>query len=155
MTMVIENQNRQYGGMSFDNVYHHNPPQFTDPWATAHTTSHSTPPVYATSMGNSASIPINPVKSEEVGRPTAMSMPYPNIPVSAPSLVPGSNYTATGYGPEVMAMQHDVPRTGFEQAPTYTTAPPMSSFAPSSYAPVSYAPIHPSQPQDARRMSHS
>lgn len=106
-------------------------------------------------MGNSANIPINPVKSEEVGRPAAMSMPYPNIPVSAPSLVPGSNYTATGYGPEVMAMQHDVPRTGFEQAPTYTTAPPMSSFAPSSYAPVSYAPIHPSQSQDARRMSHS
>ncbi|KAJ5994473.1 C2H2 conidiation transcription factor FlbC [Penicillium sp. IBT 35674x] len=151
MTMVIENQNRQYGGMNFDNVYHHNPPQFTDPWATAHTTSHSTPPVYATSMGNSASIPINPVKSEEVGRPTAMSMPYPNIPVSAPSLVPGSNYTATGYGPEVMAMQHDVPRTG----PNLHHSSPMSSFAPSSYAPVSYAPIHPSQPQDARRMSHS
>ncbi|KAJ5928647.1 C2H2 conidiation transcription factor FlbC [Penicillium verhagenii] len=155
MTMVIENQNRQYGGMSFDNVYHHNPPQFTDPWATAHTTSHSTPPVYATSMGNSANIAI-PGKSEEVGRSAAMSMPYPNIPVSAPSMVPGNQYAATGYGPEVMAMQHDVPRTGFEQAPTYTTAPPMSSFAPPTYAPVSYAPIHPSQQtQDARRMSHT
>ncbi|KAJ5679239.1 Zinc finger C2H2 [Penicillium macrosclerotiorum] len=150
--MVMENQNRPYGGMSFDNVYHHNPPQFTDPWA--HTSSHSTPPVYATSMGNSASIPINPVKQEEVGRPAAMSMPYPSIPVSAPSLVPASNYTTAGYGPEVMGMQHDVPRTGFEQAPTYTTAPPMSSFAPASYAPVNYAPLHPSQSQDARRISH-
>ncbi|KAJ5721900.1 C2H2 conidiation transcription factor FlbC [Penicillium malachiteum] len=155
MTMVIENQNRSYGGMSFDNVYHHNTPQFTDPWAAAHTTSHSTPPIYATSMGNGASIPINPVKTEEVGRAAPMSMPYPNIPVSAPSLVPGSNYTPTGYGPEVMAMQHEVPRTGFEQPSTYTTAPPMSNFQPASYAPVSYAPIHPSQPQDARRMSHS
>lgn len=155
MTMVMENQNRPYGGMSFDNVYHHNPPQFTDPWAGAHaTTSHSTPPVYATSMGNSASIPVNPVKQDEVGRTAAMSMPYPNIPVSAPSMVPGSNYTTAGYGPEVMGMQHEVPRSGFEQAPTYTTAPPMSSFAPASYAPVSYAPIHPSQSQDARRISH-
>lgn len=151
MTMVMENQNRPYGGMSFDSVYHHNPPQFTDPWA-AHTTSHSTPPVYATSMGNST-LPINP--KEEVGRTAAMSMPYPSMPVSAPSLVPGSNYTTTGYGPEVMGMQHEVPRTGFEQPPTYSTAPPMSSFAPATYAPVSYTPIHPSQPQDARRISHS
>lgn len=154
MTMVMENQNRPYGGMSFDNVYHHNAPQFTDPWAGAHTTaSHATPPVYATSMGNSGSIPIN-AKQEDVGRPAAISMPYPNIPVSAPSMVPGSNYTTAGYPPEVMAMQHEVPRSGFEQAPTYTTAPPMSSFAPGSYAPVSYAPMHPSQSQDARRISH-
>lgn len=155
MTMVIENQNRPYGGMSFDNVYHHTPPQFTDPWAAAHTTSsHSTPPVYVTSMGNSGNIPLNPVKQEEVGRNPAMSMPYPSIPVSAPSLVPGSNYTTAPYGPEVMGMQHEVPRTSFDQAPSYTTAPPMSNFAQSSYAPVSYAPIHPSQPQDARRISH-
>ncbi|KAJ6161097.1 zinc finger protein [Penicillium chermesinum] len=131
--MVIENQNRPYGGMSFDNVYH-NAPQFTDPWAAAHTSSHSTPPVYATSMGNGGNLPINPVK-EEVGRTAPMSMPYPSIPVSAPSMVPGSNYTTAGYGPEVMAIQHEVPRTG--------------------YAPVSYAPIHPSQSQDARRISHS
>ncbi|KAJ5499279.1 Zinc finger C2H2 [Penicillium expansum] len=149
MTMVMENQNRPYGGMSFDNVYHHTPPQFTDPWA-AHTSSHSTPPVYATSMGNGASMGLSQVKQEEVNR-SAMSMPYPNIPVSAPSMVAGSTYAAASYGPEVMGMQHEVPRTTFDQAPSYTTAPPMSSFAPSSYA---YAPIHPS-PQDARRISHS
>jgi hypothetical protein len=152
MTMVMENQNRPYGGMSFDNVYHHTPPQFTDPWAAAHTSSHSTPPVYATSMGNGASMPIG-VKQEEVNR-SGMSMPYPNIPVSAPSMVPGSSYGSASYGPEVMGMQHEVPRTTFDQAPSYTTAPPMSSFAPASYAPVSYAPIHPS-PTDGRRISHS
>ncbi|CAG8920121.1 unnamed protein product [Penicillium salamii] len=149
MTMVMENQNRPYGGMGFDNVYH-NQPQFTDPWA-AHTSSHSTPPVYATSMGNGASMPIG-VKQEEVNR-TGMSMPYPNIPVSAPTMVAGSTY-APSYGPEVMGMQHEVPRTTFDQAPSYTTAPPMSSFAPASYAPVSYAPIHPS-PTDTRRISHT
>lgn len=152
MTMVMENQNRPYGGMSFDNVYH-NPPQFTDPWAAAHTTSHSTPPVYATSMGNGASMPISQVKQEEVNR-SAMSMPYPNIPVSAPTMIPASNYATASYGPEVMGMQHEVPRSTFEQGSSYTTAPPMSSFAPPSYAPVSYAPIHPSS-ADARRISHS
>ncbi|PLB55847.1 hypothetical protein P170DRAFT_422347 [Aspergillus steynii IBT 23096] len=153
MTMVIENQNRQYGGMGFDNVYqhnmpHHNPPQFTDPWTAAHTSSHSTPPVYATSMG------LNHAK-EEVSRPSPMSMPYSSIPVSAPSMVTGSSYsttTATSYpGPEVMGMQHDLPRTSFEQAPAYTTTSPMSTFAPASYAPLSYAPsLH----QD-RRISHA
>lgn len=149
MTMVMENQNRPYGGMSFDNVYHHTPPQFTDPWA-AHTSSHSTPPVYATSMGNGASMGLAQVKQEEVNR-SGMSMPYPSIPVSAPSMVAGSTYATASYGPEVMGMQHEVPRTTFDQAPSYTTAPPMSNFAPSSYA---YAPIHPS-PQDGRRISHS
>ncbi|KAJ5773880.1 hypothetical protein N7457_008776 [Penicillium paradoxum] len=151
MTMVMENQNRPYGGMNFDNVYHHTPPQFTDPWA--HTSSHSTPPVYATSMGNGASMPLGQVKSEEVNR-SGMSMPYPSIPVSAPSMVAGGNYATANYGPEVMGMQHEVPRTTFDQTPSYTTAPPMSSFAPSAYAPVSYAPIHPS-PQDTRRVSHT
>ncbi|KAJ5550471.1 hypothetical protein N7535_001588 [Penicillium sp. DV-2018c] len=152
MTMVMENQNRPYGGMSFDNVYHHTPPTFTDPWAGAHTSSHSTPPVYATSMGNGASMPLAQVKTEEVNRAN-MSMPYPSIPSSAPSMVPGNSYANPNYGPEVMGMQHEVPRTTFDQNPSYSTAPPMSNFAP-AYAPVSYAPIHPS-PQDARRISHS
>ncbi|PLB37810.1 uncharacterized protein BDW47DRAFT_34792 [Aspergillus candidus] len=156
MTMVIENQNRQYGGMGFDSVYqqhnlpHHTPPQFTDPWSAAHTSSNSTPPVYATSMGSSQIL--NPPKQEEVSRPS-MSLPYSSIPVSAPSMVPGSNYStsaAPSYpGPEMMTMSHDLPRTTFEQPPSYTTASSMSSFAPASYAPLSYAPsIHP----DSRRI---
>ncbi|RHZ72822.1 hypothetical protein CDV55_108995 [Aspergillus turcosus] len=153
--MVIENQNRQYGGMSFDSVYshnvpHHAPPQFTDPWASAHTSSHSTPPVYATSMG------INHTKPEEVSRPT-LSMPYSSIPVSAPSMVTSSSYTTapTNYsGAEVMGLQHDMPRTTFEQTPTYTTAPSMSSFTPATYAPISYAPSLAHPHQDNRRVSH-
>ncbi|KAJ0424917.1 hypothetical protein BJY00DRAFT_226092 [Aspergillus carlsbadensis] len=154
MTMVIENQNRQYGGMGFDSVYQHSvphhsqPPQFTDPWAAAHTTSsHSTPPVYATSVG---------IKQDEGSRPSHISMPY-SMSVSAPSMVAGSNYstagTSTSYPtPDMMGLAHDIPRTSFEQTPAYTTAPSMSSFAPGSYAPISYAsPVH----QDSRRMSHA
>lgn len=164
MTMVIENQNRQYGGMPFDSVYHHNPlphpsaPQFTDPWASAHTSSHSNPPVYATSLGG-----INPVKQEDVGtRPSALSMSYSSLPVSAPSLVSGSTYStsstpaAPSYpAPDMMGMHHEMPRTTFDHPPTYTTASSMSNFAPASYAPLSYAPsLHPPH-QDNRRLSHA
>ncbi|KAL4882647.1 hypothetical protein BJY04DRAFT_38169 [Aspergillus karnatakaensis] len=154
MTMVIENQNRQYGGMGFDSVYQHGvphhgqPPQFTDPWAAAHTSSHSTPPVYATSVG---------IKQDDSSRPSHISLPY-SMSVSAPSMVAGSNYSSatgtTSYpAPDIMGIAHDVPRTSFEQTPAYTTAPSMSSFAPASYAtPISYAsPAH----QDSRRMSHA
>ncbi|EAW14351.1 C2H2-type zinc finger protein [Aspergillus clavatus NRRL 1] len=154
MTMVIENQNRQYGGMGFDSVYSHNvphhTPHFTDPWTAAHTSSHSTPPVYATSLG------INHTKPEEVSRP-ALSLPYSSIPVSAPSLVASSSYSTapTSYpGPEVMSLQHEMPRTTFEQTPTYTTASSMSTFTPATYAPISYAPSLAHQHPDARRISH-
>lgn len=155
--MVIENQNRQYGGMGFDSVYqhnlpHHNPPQFTDPWAEAHTSSHSNPPMYATSLGANQ-LPLNPVKQDDVNRPSPISMPYSSIPVSAPSLVTGSNYSTTSYpAPEVMGMQQGLPRTSFEQTPAYTTASPIGNFAPASY-PMSYAPSL--QQQDSRRISHA
>ena len=157
MTMVMENQNRQYGGMGFDNVYqhniphHHTPPHFTDPWADAHTSSHPNPPMYATAMGANP-LPLNPVKQEDVNRPSPMSMPYSSIPVSAPSLVAGSNYSTASYpAPDVMGMQQGLPRSSFEQTPTYTTASPMSNFAPASY-PMGYAPpLH----QQDRRISHA
>ncbi|OJI98761.1 hypothetical protein ASPVEDRAFT_50387 [Aspergillus versicolor CBS 583.65] len=154
MTMVIENQNRQYGGgMGFDSVYQHGvphhgqPPQFTDPWGAAHSSSHSTPPVYPAPVG---------IKQDENSRPSHISLPY-SVPVSAPSMVAGSNYSSatssTSYpAPDMMGLAHDIPRTSFEQTPAYTTAPSISSFAPASYAPISYAsPVH----QDNRRMSHA
>lgn len=157
--MVIENQNRQYGGMAFDNVYqhnmpHHSPPHFTDPWAAAHTSSHPNPPMYATSMPANH-LGLNPVKQEEVGRPTAISMPYPSISVSAPSMVPGSNYSTTGYeAPDMLGLQHGIPRTTFEQAPTYPTTSSINSYPPANYAPLNYTQsLHP-QHHEARRVSH-
>lgn len=159
MTMVIENQNRQYGGMGFDNVYHgnmqHSNPQFSDPWSATHTSSHPNPSMYATSMGANH-LGMNHVKQEDVTRPTAISMPYSSIPVSAPSLVAGTTYhNAAGYGSsQMLGMQHEMPRTTFEQAPTYTTA-----FTPANYAPMNYGQtLHQQQQQqqqDARRISHA
>ncbi|KAL4752077.1 hypothetical protein BDW72DRAFT_172417 [Aspergillus terricola var. indicus] len=152
MTMVIENQNRQYGGgMGFDSVYQHphhsQPPQFSDPWATAHSSSHSTPPVYPASVG---------IKQDESSRTSHIPLPY-SVSVSAPSIVAGSNYssatTSASYpASDMMGLPHEIPRTSFDHAPAYTTAPSISSFAPASYAPISYAsPVH----QDNRRMSHA
>ncbi|KAL4926008.1 C2H2-type zinc finger protein [Aspergillus undulatus] len=150
MTMVMENQNRQYGGgMGFDSVYQHphhsQPPQFTDPWA--HSSSHSTP-VYPAPVG---------IKSDGESRPSHISLPY-SVSVSAPSMVAPSTYSSaaptTSYpAPDMMgSISHDIPRTTFEQTPAYTTAPSISSFAPTSYAPMSYAsPVH----QDSRRVSHA
>ncbi|KAL1884497.1 hypothetical protein Plec18167_002087 [Paecilomyces lecythidis] len=162
MTMVIENQNRQYGGMGFDNVYHgnmqHSNPQFSDPWSATHTSSHPNPSMYATSMGANH-LGLNHVKQEDVTRPTAISMPYSSIPVSAPSLVAGNNYhSAAGYGSsQMLGMQHEMPRTTFEQAPTYTTASSMTAFTPANYAPMNYGQtLHQQQQhQDARRISHA
>lgn len=155
MTMVIENQNRQYGGggMGFDSVYQHGvphhsqPPPFTDPWGATHSSSHSTPPVYPASVG---------IKQEENNRPSHIPLPY-SVSVSAPSMVAASNYSsatpsASYPAPDMMGLAHDIPRTTFEQAPAYTTAPSMSSFAPASYAPMNYpSPVH----HDSRRMSHA
>jgi hypothetical protein len=161
MTMVIENQNRQYGGMGgFDHVYQNNmhhtqSPQFTDPWAAhAHTSSHATPSVYPTSMGTSQ-LSMSPVKHEDVTRPTAISMPYSSIPVSAPSLVAGTSYASAGYGgSEMLAMHHDIPRSTFDAAPSYTAAAPINSFTPANYTSMGYASGLPTQ-QDARRMSEA
>lgn len=159
MTMVIENQNRQYGGMGFDHVYQNNmphsqTPQFTDPWA-AHTSSHSTPPVYTSTSMGSSQLTMNPVKHADVTRPTAISLPYSSIPVSAPSLVAGSNYSTSAYaGSEMMNLPHDMPRSTIDGAPSYTAAAPIGGFTPANYPPLNYSHgIHPQQ--DARRMSHS
>lgn len=155
MTTVVENQNRPYGGMGFDSIYHHNlphqgPPHFTDPWSTAHTSSHANPPIYSAA-------PVTPsiVKQEDVGRPTAVPMPYPGISVSAPPLVAGSNYTSGTYeGSDMGGVPHGLPRTSFDHGPpSYSTAPPMHNFA-SSYAPLSYSQsLHPHH-NDARRLSN-
>ncbi|KAH8700785.1 C2H2 conidiation transcription factor FlbC [Talaromyces proteolyticus] len=155
MTMVIENQNRQYGGMGFDHVYHNNmphsqTPQFTDPWS--HSSSHSTPPVYTSTSMGSSQLALNPIKHGDVNRPSAISMPYSSIPVSAPSLVAGSNYsTSAPYGAsEMINMPHELPRSTIDGAPSYTAAAPIGGFTPANYPTMNYG----HGIQDGRRISH-
>lgn len=157
MTMVIENQNRQYGGMGFDhayqNMHHSHPPHFTDPWA--HTSSHSNPPAYATpSMGNNQ-MGLGVAKQDEVARPTTISLPYSSIPVSAPSLVANSTYSTAPYAnSDMLNMQHDLPRSTFETAPSYPAAAPINGFTPANYPSMNYAQSLHSQQPEARRISH-
>jgi hypothetical protein len=152
MTTMIENQNRQYGGVTFDSMYQqpHGQPQFTDPWASSSHSSHSNnPSIYTSSISMNAA-----AKQGELNRPNAISLPYASIPVSAPSLVASSNYSATGYtGQEILGLHHDIPRSSFEQAPPYTTAAPIGGFTPATFAGLSYtSSLH--HPQDARKYSH-
>ncbi|KAK2757079.1 hypothetical protein FQN54_005048 [Arachnomyces sp. PD_36] len=178
MTMVIQNQNRQYGGMGFDNVYQNNipqnSPQFTDPW-TAQSSPNQPPSMYPTAMGSNQ-MNMAPVKQEDVSRPTAISMPYSNIPVSAPSMVGGtsnsnnstySNPPAYG-GLDMSSVPQELPRTSFEQGQNYSAVSTMSPFAPTNFTSLNYAQSlqqqqqqqhhHPSPQQqqmqaDGRRMS--
>lgn len=174
--MVIQNQNRQYGGMGFDNVYQNNipqnSPQFTDPWTAQQQSSPNQPPsMYPTAMGSNQ-MNMAPVKQEDVSRPTAISMPYSSIPVSAPSMVGGttnsnnSTYSNPpgGYGGLDMPVQ-ELPRTSFEQGQTYSAVSTMSPFAPTNFTSLNYAQSlqqqqqqqhHQPSPQmqaDGRRMS--
>lgn len=150
MTMVIQNQNRQYGGMGFDNVYQNNipqnSPQFTDPW-NAQSSPNQPPPMYPTAMGSNQ-MNMAQVKQEDVSRPpTAISMPYSNIPVSAPSMVAGANNAnnnaysnPAGYGGlDMTSMPQDIPRTTFEQGQNYSAASTMGAFTPTNFAPLNYA----------------
>jgi hypothetical protein len=148
MTMVIDSQSRPYGNLGYpDNMYSshmHSSPHFTDPWG-SHSSSQSHAPAYATSM-----------PKQDVSRP--MTMSYPQIPVSAPSMVSGSSYTSAGYGgSDLLNLPQDIPRSNYTQEQTYQSSPQSaSSYSASSYPSLNYAQtIHQQQQQqqEVRKMS--
>lgn len=148
MTMVIDNQSRHYGNMGYpDNMYSshlQSSPQFTDPWG-SQSTSQSHPPAYATSM-----------PKQEVSR--SMPMSFPQIAVSAPSLVSGSGYSSAGFGgSDMLSLPQDIPRSNYPSDQTYQTSPQASnSFNPSSYSSLNYAQsLHQQQQQqqDVRKIT--
>jgi hypothetical protein len=150
MTMVIDNQSRHYGNIGYpNNMYSnqlHSSPQFTDPWG-SQSTSQSHAPAFATSM-----------PKQEVSRP--MSMSYPQIPVSTPSLVSGSSYSSDGFGgSDLLSLPQDIPRSNYPTDQSYqTSAQSNNSFNPSSYSSLNYAQsLHQQQQQqqDVRKMSDS
>lgn len=122
MTMVIDNQGRHYGSLTFDPMYPnsmHTSPQFSDPW------SHQT--------GNSSQA-YPSLSKPDTSRPQ-LSMPYSQLPpVSAP-LASGSQFSTMGYGgSDVLSLGQDIPRT---QYPEHNYSAPTTSGA-------SYAPTYPS-----------
>ncbi|KAL1954810.1 hypothetical protein VTO42DRAFT_540 [Malbranchea cinnamomea] len=157
MTMVMENQNRQYGSMGYENVYpaHAQPghSHFSNDTWPSHSSSHP-PPMYPASAVSSSN-PV-PLKREEIPRPPALTVPYSSVPVSAPSSVVsnGHQYSTAAYSaPEVMVVPPELPRTTFEQPQTGATVSPVNSFAPGNY-PLDYAPSLPHHQQHQQHHAH-
>ncbi|KAL2371416.1 hypothetical protein RJZ57_004131 [Blastomyces gilchristii] len=161
MTMVIENQNRQYGGgMGYDHAYqsqvHPGTPQFNEAW-TAHSSAHPPQPIYPTSLPATSVAMHQTIKREEVSRPTAISMPYTSVPVPAPSMAPSSNYSpAPAYGghEQMIVLPQEIPRTTFEQAQSYTSPSPIAPFTPANYPPMEYAQSLQQQQQQQHQQQH-
>ncbi|KAL9618796.1 MAG: hypothetical protein Q9160_006519 [Pyrenula sp. 1 TL-2023] len=98
-----------------------------------------------------------PQARQENARPTAISMPYSSIPVSAPSLVAGSNYSNAGYGgTDVLSFSEDVSRPFGADQHLATASPASSNYTPPSYPPLNYAQsLHQHQQQQQQSRKHS
>ncbi len=140
MTMVIDNQGRQYGGMGYDHMYPnmHTTPQFSDPWSHQTSTSGSSFP--ALSKTDSAR--------------STMSLPYSTVPPVSSSMTQGSGFSNTGYySTDLLSFPQDIPRTTFGE-PSYTsTSATSSSYAP-SYSSLSYAHSLHQQQQQQQHQQH-
>ena len=154
MTMVMDNHNRQFGGMGYDNnIYSnqlHSTPQFSDPWQ-HHSNATTTSSLYHSSVP----APSLPAKQEH--RPTSIALPYSNVPTSNPSMTTGSSYPTSLYGAtDSLSLPQDIPRTTYGTEQSYTSTAP-SSYAP-SYSSLNYAQsLHSQQAQQheqVRRMSN-
>ena len=147
--------------MGFENMHYTSPPHFTNPWAST-TPANTTSQFFPTSLGPS-NVGFDALAKQQAARANNVSMPYSSIPVSAPSMGAGNNYTSAPYGqPELLSLSQDLlnPPRSYDQG--YSNAPSSSvnSYAPISapYAPMSnYGPsLAHQQPQhqdNARRLS--
>jgi uncharacterized Zn-finger protein len=141
MTMV---DSRNFGGMGYDNIYsHHMQPSthFSNPWTSHETHSTSAYP---------------PLPKSDLTRPSAMSMSYPQMPVSAP-MSSGSSYSNLGYAASDLLSGHqDISRSGYGQS--YTTPSSSASYTAtaSAYPALDYAQsLHQQQQQQQRKASDS
>lgn len=178
--MAIDNQQR-LSGVNLDHMPYANSPHFTNPWSSsAPAQSHG---LYAPTSGLSAgAAPGNMVKQDlpRLGNSVSMA-PYASVPMTATpttTTAPAANSLMAGvYGSqELLSMPQDMmgssrmhtTSAAYGQSPTYSTAPPMQSYAPttSTYDSMGYvtAPLRstyamPQQQQQqqqdqVRRLSH-
>lgn len=163
MTMAVEHQQRHMGGsIGFDGLHYNSPPQFTNPWASTTVTSGASQ-LFPASLGPS-NTGFDALAKQQVARANNVSMPYSSIPVSAPSMGPGTSYSSAPYGqPELLNLSQDLLNAPRSYDQSYSNAPSTSvnSFAPLSapYAPLSnYGPSLAQQVQhqdSARRLSQT
>ena len=161
--MAIDNQQRQHlGSMGYDHIpYTSGPPQFTNPWASAPSTTTTSQFFPSLSAGN---LGYDGLPKTNVTRASTMSMPYSSLPASAPS-INTSDYSGIPYSQSELlgASQSLMNSSRSAYDPTYvgTHSQTLNSYTatPASYVPLStygqsLAP--PQQQQDtARRLSQS
>ncbi|KAF2088152.1 hypothetical protein K490DRAFT_40169 [Saccharata proteae CBS 121410] len=160
MAMAVDNrQQPQMNSMGYDSM-RYPAPHFTNPWVSAPA---QPPQMYPTSLGSNASSIVGTAPQQQP-RPTSVSIPYSNIPVSAPSLGAGISLSTGVYEPEnSLAMSQDLMNTTRPYGTTYATSasPTATTYAPTSapqytmdYTNNSRGPF-PYQTDAARRPSHS
>lgn len=136
MTMV---DSRNYGGMGYDNMYSHHmqsSPPFSNPWSAHDTHSASAYP---------------PLPKSDITRPSAITMSYSQMPVSAP-MSSGSSYSNLEYGASGLLSGHqDISRSGY--GPSYSTPSSNSYTATASpYHQLDYSQsLHQQQQQQQHR----
>lgn len=117
-TLVLDHQGHQFGGMPHDSMYSNHmqsSPQFPDLWQ----------------QHGQASSPYPAPSKPEAHRPTTMSMPYSQIPVSA-SLTTGSSYSPSGYGGlDLLSAVPETTRSSYGHSYSAVTSAP--SYPPTSY----------------------
>lgn len=142
MTMVIDNQDRHYGGMSFDPMYPstmHTQPQFSDPW------SHQT---------GSANQTYPAMSKPDTSRPQ-LSMPYSHMPPVSQPLASGSQYSSLGYTTDGLSVGQDIPRSTYPEQSAYSNPTSGSHYA-TAYPSMNYAQSlaqQQQQQQQERKMS--
>lgn len=143
MTMVLDAQGRQYGGMNYDHLYSNTmqaPPSFSNPWS--HQTSSS--PAQYQSMTKSDS------------QRSSLSMPpYSQLPTSSAPLASGSDYSTIGIGgSDSLNYSQDIPRSSYEHQ--YSSPQTTSSYATSFPTSMNYAQsLHQQQAHQQRKMSEA
>jgi hypothetical protein len=108
MTMVYE-QSRQFGGLAYEPMYphQHQQTQWKDPF---HNSNAAYPPM-----------------KQETSRPMNLSMPYSQMPTSAP-LISGSNYSTAGFVESVeLSIPQDISRSTYPSQQQYSSASGQSS----------------------------
>ncbi|KAK7729576.1 hypothetical protein SLS57_002064 [Botryosphaeria dothidea] len=160
MAMAVDNrQQHQVTGLGFDTMRFPGP-QFTNPWVSAPT---APPQLYPTSLGSNTPGMATTTQPQAAVRPTAVSLPYSNIPVSAPSLGAGIILSDGMYEPQNSpAMSQDLMNTSRPYGTTYAASaasPTAPSYAPTSAPQYSMdyanraAPAYSYQQDMARRSS--
>ncbi|KIW23241.1 hypothetical protein, variant 3 [Cladophialophora immunda] len=105
MTMVIDNQGRHYGGITYDHMYPniHATPQFSDPWSHQTSTSSSSFPALSKTDGARSGISMPYSHMPPVTGSMAQDMPRPNYGEQAYS---SPAATSASYAPSYSSLSY-------------------------------------------------